>query len=231
MSQSFFDSNFWSAIVGAVLGGVIALLAQLAAIRNERKTKEIEKRELQSAHGMAVLTKLARMHKQLKALVTHFNKCKAEHPDLEPWAWARPFAALPLPSDFTSDELVTIFRLDAALMSELVDLNDNYRVALGTYDLFMENRARLITIGSPARIGDMVAHVTWDNAAEREAMLLRASLNQLAPTMLEHNAADEGKIRALINRTTTVMNSKLGTTLTAMVGVSAPAEPLPITKL
>ena len=215
MNQLFFDSNFVSAIVGALLGGMLALGAQLLTFRNERRIRAGEKRDQQIAHCLAILTKLRRMHTQLFGMVQIFDRLAAKaEPGQEAWQWAKPIAALPMPTSFSVEELSASFELEAPIYNDLLLFNDRYEVAVSTYALYVKERGELIAQIRVQHVSGDVANYVFDEEQKTMTAAKRAALNQLLPTMHQHNTADEQQARALIHRMGSLVNEKLGGNIT-----------------
>jgi predicted acylesterase/phospholipase RssA len=56
------STEFWSAIVGAIVGGLIALGAQMLALRADRKRREEDHKREQQALAASLLFKMMRIH-------------------------------------------------------------------------------------------------------------------------------------------------------------------------
>ncbi len=83
------QTEFWSAIFGAVVGGSIAYMIQLKALREGRKQRDEDHNRLQQALGNALLFKMIRVHSNFYGVHKYIEGCfveaaRREHKG-EPW--------------------------------------------------------------------------------------------------------------------------------------------------
>jgi hypothetical protein len=72
------STEFWSAIVGAIVGGLIALGAQMLALRADRKRREEDHKREQQALAASLLFKMMRIHSNYIGVVNYIEECFAE---------------------------------------------------------------------------------------------------------------------------------------------------------
>lgn len=102
-------TEFWSAILGAVVGGLIAYMIQVTALREGRKQRDDDHKRLQQSLGNALLIKMIRIHSNLHGIHQHIEGCFAEAARKkikgEPWQFVLPLANPPDPVHFGSEEM------------------------------------------------------------------------------------------------------------------------------
>lgn len=111
------DSNFWSGIIGALVGsatgGAIAYIMQALSLKEARKTRKNDLLLAQQTLATALLFKITSVHNDFASINSHMKDCAAQlhNPTDEPWQTIRPFPNFPAPVHFTSEEQTMLFWL------------------------------------------------------------------------------------------------------------------------
>ena len=109
------ETEFWAAIAGAVVGGFIAYAVQMKALREARKQRDEDHKQLQQALANALLFKMARIYSNFYGLHRHIEDSFAEAAQRglkgEPWQFVRPLANPPDPVHFSSEEMGMVLGL------------------------------------------------------------------------------------------------------------------------
>ena len=108
------DPDFWSgtygAIVGSIVGGLIALAGQWVTIRDVRRTRAEDRRMEQQALGHSILFKVMRIHSNFVQIDNHWKECaKIASASVSPpeiWQYLLPLANLPEKIKLENRELV-----------------------------------------------------------------------------------------------------------------------------
>lgn len=83
------STELWSAIVGAIVGGLIALSAQLLALRAERKHRTEDYNRVQQGLAASLLFKMMRIHANYGGVHQYIEECFTEAANKgmqnEPW--------------------------------------------------------------------------------------------------------------------------------------------------
>lgn len=105
----FTATEFWSAIAGAVVGGIIAYIVQWQALREGRRQRAAESKQAQQALGHSLLFKMIRVLSGIHGVYDHIEGCfeQAKQQGLggEPWSFVLPLANFPDPIHFSADEM------------------------------------------------------------------------------------------------------------------------------
>lgn len=128
-------SEFWSAISGAVIGGLIAYFIQLKALRESRSIRQDDLRQTQQALGNSIIFKLTRIISDAKQIELHFSNCKPENTassisEMEPWQAVIPLANLPPQINFAPEELAFLISLEEYEVFNSVCILDQSHSAL-----------------------------------------------------------------------------------------------------
>jgi hypothetical protein len=103
------------AIAGAIVGGVIAYVVQIKALRESRKQREEDRRQIKQPQAHALLFKMIQIHSDFFGIQRHFDECfeaaSKKNFKGEPWQFVLPLANLPDPIHFSSDEMGMLLAL------------------------------------------------------------------------------------------------------------------------
>jgi len=109
------SSEFWSAVVGAAVGGLIAYVVQKVALIEARNQRKEDARNIQTALANSLLFKMIRIHSDMYGISRHIESCfedaKKRKFDGEPWQFFLPLANPPDPIHFSSDEMGMLLAL------------------------------------------------------------------------------------------------------------------------
>ncbi len=102
-------TEFWSAIAGAVVGGLIAFAVQLVTLRASKRQRDEDRLQSRQALGNSLLFKMVRIHSDIYGIHHHLETCfdSASKRGLggEPWNFVIPLANPPSAIEFSSDEM------------------------------------------------------------------------------------------------------------------------------
>lgn len=174
------SSEFWAAIVGAVVGGLISLGIQMIALYAAKKDRELERKEARASHGRSLLFKMMRIHSDLDGLYHHvedsYSAVSSEFHQ-EPFTFVQPLANFPEYMHFNESEisLVMTFK-DDNLLNSLMSLDVIHNSLIETFRTYNVIRSEL-TQNMPAEMSGNVGTITLP----KEAMLV------LRPKMVEAN--------------------------------------------
>lgn len=174
------SSEFWAAIVGAVVGGLISLGIQMIALSATKKERELERKNISASQGRSLLFKVMRIHSDLDGLFHHIeDSFSAARPEVhhEPFTFVLPLANFPEYVHFNESEisLVMTFKNDN-LLNSLMSLDVIHNSLIETFRTYNAMRSEL-TRNMPAEMSGNVGTTTLT----REAMLA------LRPKMVEAN--------------------------------------------
>ena len=107
-------SNLISAVIGAIVGGAIAYLMQIRALREARAQRKEDRADSQKALGLSLLFKLSRIYTSVHWIHDFFEtqlKVIADTKLVEPWQVMQFLPNPPDPVTFTSDEMAMLLGL------------------------------------------------------------------------------------------------------------------------
>ena len=109
------ETAFWSAITGAIVGGFIAYIVQVKALRERRRQRAEDHERIQQALGNALLFKMIRIHSNFYGMHRHIEECFEEAARREfkgePWQFLLPLANPPASVHFSSEEMSMLLAL------------------------------------------------------------------------------------------------------------------------
>ncbi|MBL8628073.1 MAG: hypothetical protein JNM81_00485 [Rhodospirillaceae bacterium] len=218
------DSEFWAAIAGAVVGGLISLGVQLLAFRYSKKQAKDAKQDTQIALAKSLLLKTMKINAHLNQFQKHneFHFKLADEQKLGAWQVVKAFANLPQQIHFSTDELTLLLSLNADdLFNEIVMLDEIHNDAIELFRTYKEMRGSLTQL-LPSKM----------EGSHGIAELTPEQLFTLRPKMVELEAlAQDIKIRceqdtseswSCLTKLMTTFRDKLGLKLTVEKRKQAP---------
>lgn len=142
------EAEFWSAIVGAIVGGAIALLAQLVALRAAKNQRNEDRLSIQRALAYSLLFKMVRIHGNLYGIHHHIEACyekaKESREQGNPWQFYVPLANPPESVVFSPDEMGMLFSLkDDEVFNSVLDLDVAHNSLVKVVELITSSRREL----------------------------------------------------------------------------------------
>lgn len=180
------ETEFWSAVVGAIVGGLIALAVQLVAIRAGRKQRGEDRKEIQKALGNSLLFKLIRIHSNIFGIHQHIESClqNAELQKLsgELWQFVTPLINPPVHVNFTSDEMALLLSLKSdEIFNSVMSLDVVHNSHIDSL-VVLNTERRALT--DRIRAQESSGNVLGGNLTREQVMLLK-------PKMIEVNSLIE----------------------------------------
>jgi hypothetical protein len=174
------SSEFWAAIVGAIVGGLISLGIQLIALHAAKKERQLERKDVRASQGRSVLFKVMRIHSDLDGLYHHIeDSYSAVSPAVhqEPFTFVQQLANFPEYVHFNESEisLVMTFK-DDNLLNSLMSLDVVHNSMIEIFRTYNAMRSSL-TENMPAEMSGYVGTSTLD---KKQMLILR-------PKMVEAN--------------------------------------------
>jgi hypothetical protein len=187
------SSEFWSAICGAIVGGVIALVIQLIALGESRKLRIEEATERRRTLGQALLIKLSGLYSHLRLFERQVDEWFLRAPEFgtsaEPWQFATPILNLPDKISFSTDELSMLLALkNDALFNSMLSMDSVHNSILALFAALKEKHELL---------ADQLPSTFEGRIASTQAS--PEQLSRARPTMININII-ASSLRATIKR-------------------------------
>lgn len=166
--NSWFGVEFWAAVVGAVVGGLIALGVQLLAARHARKLRAEEKTEHEKTHGHLALFKVLRMSSNLEHMRRHVSEGEEvrKRDELSHlWSAVLPLANVVDRVEFTPDELNVVSKLgDEDLLNNFLSLDQLHNAFIPLWDIYNRDRRSLLSKLTPENFEDGIGETFAESA-------------------------------------------------------------------
>jgi hypothetical protein len=220
------STELWSAIIGGLIGGFIALIAQWTALRAERKRRDDDYKREQQALGCSLLFKMVRIYSDFVNTHRHIeDHCKlAEERKLsgELWQFVPPLANPPPLVYFSSDEMGMLLRQkDDDVFNAVVSLDEVHNGMVETLKVYKELRMKLADRMPPP--------VAWQGHSLM-GVLSKEQLAALRPDMVNVESVitqlREGTAREA--KSSGELLERLAALLRDRLGLAFRFEPLPI---
>lgn len=207
-------NEFWAAIAGAVVGGIIAYLIQLKALNAASAARVKEVREKRKALGYALLFKMVRIHSTLTHMKSHIDECigklnEKQYAGSEPWQVTTPIANLTGDVNFSTDEMALLLSLkEDDLFNMVAPFDVIHNSAIKIFRTYAAKREALLAM-IPAEMNGMIG----STELSQEQMLFigprMAEVNQLVVSMNESCTRDVQESWEILQRLENILNDKL----------------------
>lgn len=209
------DSEFWAAIAGAVVGGVISYLLQRQNLEAAEKQRDKEKQDRNDALGNALIFKLIRIHSNLVGFEEHLKERLALAAQFgesdEPWQFYIPFVNLPSPVHFSSDEMGFLLSLkDDDLFNRIASFDEVHNSAIAIFSTLDSQRAVLTSQLPTETMEGEIGHIAL---TPEQAKYFRPKMVQLNSLIVQASAWCKTEVpnsRFLLIRLKAVLEAKVG---------------------
>ncbi len=181
-------SEFWSAIVGAVVGGLIALGIQMIVLRDTRTDRKNQADERKEATAYSLFAKLQSCSRDLQQFSLHIQEAqwKAKQRGWELWSAMIPIPNLPRHQEITNDELTMLIRARKFDLFNLVrDVEATHHTSILAFQLYLERRTEFGRLTGASMNGN-VGTTSLSQNQLNELGPLMADLRGLADSMAAH---------------------------------------------
>lgn len=217
VDQAFLNNNFWAAIIGASVSGLIALGIQLLVLKQAKDERAATEKARRAVVAKGLLFKTVRIHSDLMALAKHVSDGVAaglqQRPPITGWAAVRPLSGEMEPVHYTADELAMASELgDDQLLQDVLELDWRHGTVLSIVTTYSRRRMELEDLVG-GRVEGGVLHVEMNDEEYRFAAPRAAGLNQMIREMETYNAEDAARAGRALRKLSMLLREKVGITL------------------
>jgi hypothetical protein len=183
--------NFWSVIIGALVGalaaGGISFWLQRMTLRAAAEERQTERRERRAALGHALLFKTGRIYSHARTFSEHmraaYAAAKRDGFKGEAWQFVLPILNFPDRVEYTTDEMALLLSLkENELFNCLIQLDEIHNSTIEIFRRYAELRLSLTQKLSPHEMRGKIG----------SGNLTPAELMRIQPSMIELNDVAEG---------------------------------------
>lgn len=208
-----FGTEFWSAIIGAVVGGVIALAVQLIAINASKKERIADKNDKRQALGHSIIFKTMRIYSNLntlhKSLEDSFMRVAPSKHD-EPWSFVLPLANTPDDVHYSADEMSLVLSFNNPDLTEmLMSLGLIHNSLIDIFETYREYRYEITSL-MPAEMDGNVGQTILTNEQIKIVRPKMVAVNQLIADMRIRAKKDCEESRDAVKQFLATANDELG---------------------
>ncbi len=208
------SDNFWSAIAGAVVGGLIAFGIQLITLRAAATQRKEEAAERRSGIAHSLLFKMVKIHSNLSGYKGHIaeskDRAKKEGHDGDLWQFVLPIANPPEKVHFTPDEMALLLSLkNDDLFNVMMSMDAVHNSSIDAFNSFSASRRQLTAMLPASMEGDVGTTVlSGDDALFVKPKI--AELNSLLEQIVGRCDNDEKEALRALLRLGGELSEKLG---------------------
>lgn len=211
------SSEFWSAIIGAIVGGLIAYFVQLKALRENRRQRDEDHARVQLGLGNSLLFKMIRIHSNFVNIHRHMEKFFERSKEIdapgEPWQIVLPFGNLPDDVHFSPEEMGFLLGLkNDGVFNSVIDMDIIHNGFIESVRTMNNTRKELSERLRVVETDGDVAHI---GLAKEEYLLVRPKMvevNTLVEQIRKFGGIDCKRSKESLTQLHTLLRSKLGLT-------------------
>ncbi len=213
------QTEFWSALVGAILaavvGGSIAYMVQVRALRESRAQRDEDHKRLQQALGNALLFKMVRFYSNFHGIHRHFEGCFEDAARRvfkgEPWQFVLPFANPPDPVHFSSEEMGMLLSLkNDDMFNVVLPMDTIHNSLIDIVKVLNTERAALTERLKADKAEGAVVSSTLDKDQTLALRPRMINVNSLIENLRARAKRDFEESGEALNRLQEVLQDKLG---------------------
>lgn len=211
-----FGGEFWAAIAGAIVGGLIALVIQLVALWAAKAERKEDHNERRRALGYALLFKMIQIYSNLRQLRDHLAGAYErglEDGLEEPWQFVMPIVNVPDRVEFSTDEMSMLLSLgNDDVFNDLASLDQVHNSLCSVFQTYKLRRMMLTDL-LPS--GEMAGVRGFTNLTEAQVAILRpkmAELNDLVQSLSIACPRDTATAEDVLQRLADLLREKVGIT-------------------
>ena len=186
-------SEFWAAVVGAIVGGAIAGLVQYLSLRTAKRDRDDELLRQRQTLARSLLLKVVKILSDFKNIHDHISECEENRikNNLEKgWKSFLPLSATPRQVEFTSEELTTLTLCnDDDLFNEVLAIDEVHAGYMESLALYRSLRAT-ISERFPAMMLGTIGTIELTPDEYKWYAPRAAELDQLAEDIASHIAEE-----------------------------------------
>ena len=210
-------SEFWSVIVGACVGGFIAYLIQITALRESRNQRAEELLRLHKVLGNSLIVKMIKIYSNFQTLYNHLEECFAavDHAGSygEPWTFTRPLATLPSPVVFSSAELSMLIAMNSdEVFNSILPLDTIHNTLWDTVRKQQTERKLLLEQLPADNFVGNVGQATLGNELELKLRPQMIAVNTMIEQLFSHVKRSRSEAETALFSLHTLLQDKLGLT-------------------
>jgi hypothetical protein len=208
-------TEFWSAITGALVGGMIAFAVQMIALRAGKRERSEDYKLVQQGLGNSLLFKMIRVHSNFDAIHRHIEACfeGAGRRGLEgePWQFVLPLAHPPNPIHFSSEEMgMLLAQRDDEVFDSVLSIDVLHNSLIDAVKTLNDRR---LALTERIAAGKVEGEVAISGLAQAELLAIRPRMIELN-TLIEQLRADAARAvdesGEVLNRLHKLLREKLG---------------------
>lgn len=208
---SFFGAEFWSAIAGAFVGGVIALWVQqksLLEARNDRKEQEVT---VSRALAYSLYFKVLKIANNLGHLRRHVEGCKELGQGTTPSGMLLPLANHQAPVEFSADEMALLLSYkNDEVFNAVLSLDNIHNSTIPAWKFYAERRERMQSMVSIDRFDEASGAGSFAFRQGTPEHIALYEANELAKLLVERSERDANEAMDALGMLEDLLREKAG---------------------
>ena len=184
-------NQFFAAIGGAIVGGLIAYLIQIKVLLENRRQRQDDHIAAQKVVANSLMVKVLKIYSSVHMIHSHFEDCfnraRRRGSIDEPWTFVQSLVNRPLPVDFTADEMSMLLSMDQRVFNAVLPLDTIHNMLWDTVKTMQSERAILLEQMPQVTFEGNLAHASLDKQQESRLRPRMIAVNELIGHLQSHS--------------------------------------------
>ncbi|WP_331374331.1 hypothetical protein [Sinorhizobium chiapasense] len=218
-------SEFWSAIAGAVVGGLIAYWIQVKSLKEARNERDNERLQAEKSLAYSLLFKVIKIHNSLEHIRRHVETLKALHgSSTQPSGYLLPLANLPSAVEFSPDEMSMLLSLrNDDLFNLVLSLDNIHNSIIPVWEYYAASRETVKQLTHSIQFDPELGRSEFEVKKDSPLSVAIFEAEQIARELIKRAYRDATEAKQALDNLVSFFRSRFGFTI-SIVNAEKSAE-------
>lgn len=208
-------SEFWSAIAGAVVGGLIAFWIQNKALVEARNERSIERLQAEKALAYSLLFKVIKIYSNLEHIRRHVDTQRTLHEETtRPSGYLLALANLPSAIEFSADEMSMLLSIqNDEIFNSILSLDSIHNSIMPVWELYAALREKVKMLSQTIQFDPTVGRSEIEVKNDSPLAVAIFEADQMATELVRRAYEDATEAKQALEELIACFRAKFGFTI------------------
>lgn len=208
-------SEFWSAIAGAVVGGLIAYWIQIKSLKEARNERVDERLQAEKTLAYSLLFKVIKIQNNLEHIQRHVDTQKALYGrSTRPSGYLLALANLPSAIEFSPDEMSMLLSLrNDDLFNRVLSLDNIHNSIIPVWELYAVSRDKVKQLTPRIRFDPNLGTSEFDVEKDSPLAVAIFEAEHIANELIKRACVDATEAKQVLDDLIAFFRSRFGLTI------------------